>query len=173
MHCAHFVCVCLHLTNHIYNFRHPHIFVLSTDFVSVVFKRVLKGGGWASGWPQPMYCTLGYMNVHPSRVHGICTLEYPESFNGYSLVSEHIMGQVYIYIALLCETINTIYSWDIPLHVLLGTQTTATSSLWLQLWLPSPLCEQLRRVVSLRPQPKLDNQIWLLYGAQENLCTCA
>ena len=26
----------LHLTNHIY-FQHPHIFVLSTDFVSIVF----------------------------------------------------------------------------------------------------------------------------------------
>ncbi len=68
MHCAHFVCVCLHLTNHIYNFRHPHIFVLSTDFVSVVFfKRESKG--WREGFrlTTANAMTLGYMNVHPSR----------------------------------------------------------------------------------------------------------
>ncbi len=35
----------------------------------------------------------------PGRVHGICTLEYPESYNGYSLVSEHIMVQVQVQVS--------------------------------------------------------------------------
>ena len=42
------------------------------------------------------------VHVHPSRVHGICTLEYPQSFNGYSLVSEHIMVQVNVTTCVFC-----------------------------------------------------------------------
>ncbi len=48
------------------------------------------------------------------RVHGICTLEYPESFNGYSLVSEHIMVQIATYSGWLY-----IYNLDSPTSFLL------------------------------------------------------
>ena len=45
----------------------------------------------------------------PGRVHGICTLEYPESFNGYSLVSEHIMVQIWY--LLIFSRFPQLYNW--------------------------------------------------------------
>ena len=45
----------------------------------------------------------------PGRVHGICTLEYLESFNGYSLVSEHIMVQIWY--PLIFSRFPQLYLW--------------------------------------------------------------
>ncbi len=49
---------------------------------------------------MPIILNTYYTKIIPSIIyqgpvlgHGICTLEYPESFNGYSLVSESIMVQ--------------------------------------------------------------------------------
>ncbi len=47
---------------------------------------------------KPLCQKSGYApalnQVECTRVHSICTLEYPESFNGYSLVSEYITVQI-------------------------------------------------------------------------------
>ena len=60
---------------------------------SVLQKRGLfKGGGWALARVHE------WLYILAARVHGICILEYSESFNGYSLVSENIMVQEYMVI---------------------------------------------------------------------------
>ncbi len=97
MHCAHFVwCACTWQTTFTTSNNPVPMWSGSFDLhnvakcVTVVFykREAPLDGGWALGWPQPTY----------PRVCGICTLEYPESFNGYSLVSEHIMVQVHLHV---------------------------------------------------------------------------
>ncbi len=89
----------------LHNYNKIQVIVVTMDIKGVLIGFVLRGQlyvfpegeespGWRVGFRlTTSQCTLGYMNVHPSRVHGICTLEYPESFNGYSLVSKHITVQ--------------------------------------------------------------------------------
>ena len=67
--------------------------ILNTYYTKIIPSIIYQGLVLGHG-----ICTLEYPEsfiIYQGLVlgHGICTLEYPESFNGYSLVSESIMVQ--------------------------------------------------------------------------------